>query len=157
MKKGSSGVLVSDGNFVLLAKRNCNPGVDFPGYWSLFAGAIEAGETAEEAAGRELFEESKIDAKGNLVLLQETSRKKYGDLFIYLYMVPEIPKPVIDFEHTEWGIFRIDTIGVSPEPIDRDIVNAVSKIPGMHVRGIERVDPISGKYRPPYAENPRPT
>jgi 8-oxo-dGTP pyrophosphatase MutT (NUDIX family) len=157
MEKGSSGVLVSDGVYVLLAKRNCNPDVSFPGHWSPFAGAIESGECAEEAAKRELFEESGIKVKGKLTLLKKINRNSDGDFFLYLYMVPEIPAPVIDFEHTEWGIFRIENISVSPEPIDQDIVEAVASISDICINGIERVDPDTGKYRTPYTKNPRPT
>jgi len=156
MEKGSSGVLVSDGVSVLLAKRNCNPNVSFPGHWSPFAGAIENGESAEEAAKRELFEESGIKVKGKLVFLKKISRSNDVDFFLYLYLVSEIPDPVIDFEHTEWGIFRIKSISASPLPMDQDIIDSVTSILGVGVNGIERVDPVTGKYRPPYTENPRP-
>lgn len=157
MEKGSSGVLVSDGVSVLLAKRNCNPNVSFPGHWSPFAGAIEKGESAEEAAQRELFEESGIKAEGKLVFLKKISRNNDMDFFLYLYLVSEIPNPVIDFEHTEWGIFNIKYISVSPEPMDQDIIDCVASILDVDINGIERVDPATGKYRPPYTENPRPT
>lgn len=33
------------------------------GYWSLVAGGLEPGETAEEAAQRELYEETRLEAK----------------------------------------------------------------------------------------------
>lgn len=39
------------------------------GYWHVVAGALEAGETSEDAALRELREETGLDAKGRLMTL----------------------------------------------------------------------------------------
>jgi ADP-ribose pyrophosphatase YjhB (NUDIX family) len=119
MERRNAGIVVANDSHVLLAKRNCNPGVGFPGYWSPFAGAMERGETAKEAAIRELFEESKIEAKAEqLRFLGKIQRRECGPFSLFLYLVNEIPFPEIDSEHTEWGIFQIDTICVSPSPMD---------------------------------------
>ena len=123
----SAGVLVSDCTSVLLAKRNTSPQVKFPGYWAPFAGAIEAGESAEDAAKRELFEESRIKVKGELFLLSKVIQG-HSLFYLYLYKVQKIPFPVIDFEHTEWGVFNIDSISVSPTPIDVEIIKAIEMI-----------------------------
>ena len=124
----NAGILVTDGSNVLLAKRNCRPNVNFPGHWSPFAGAVEDGETPMEAAIRELFEESKIEPKGKVTFLKKISRKNRSDFYLYLLTVEKIPFPVLDFEHTEWGIFRINAIDFSPEPIDGDIVRCIKSI-----------------------------
>lgn len=42
---------------VLLQHRDDRPGIQDPGRWSLFGGALEAGETPEQAVRRELDEE----------------------------------------------------------------------------------------------------
>lgn len=47
---------LDDGRY-LLQLRDSKPGIFFPGHWSLFGGAHEAGESDEEALLRELHEE----------------------------------------------------------------------------------------------------
>ena len=128
MEPENAGILVADGHSVLLAKRNTKPGVRFPGHWSPFAGAIEEGETPKEAAVRELFEESEIKTEGPIELLGKTKRGGYGLFFLFLYRVKSIPYPKIDSEHTEWGVFKIESILSSPSPMDPWIVEKISRI-----------------------------
>lgn len=47
---------VDDGRY-LVQLRDDRPGVFYPGHWGLFGGAVEDGETMEEALRRELMEE----------------------------------------------------------------------------------------------------
>lgn len=54
------GIICFRGDDVLLIKRGKPPKI---GEWSIPGGRIEAGETQEEAALRELFEETQIQAK----------------------------------------------------------------------------------------------
>lgn len=46
---------------VLLQQRDDRPDLLYPGYWTLFGGAVEAGETPNEAIHRELVEELGTD------------------------------------------------------------------------------------------------
>jgi len=128
MSSLSAGILITNGVSVLLARRN-NSLNTFPGYWSPFAGAVEEGETPKEAAIRELFEESKILPDGKLSLIKKVSRASDSDFYLYLLTVKgKIPYPVLDFEHTEWGIFQIDSIDVTPTPMDPHVVSAIKSI-----------------------------
>jgi 8-oxo-dGTP diphosphatase len=53
--------VITDGESVLLIKRKGDP---FSGYWALPGGFIDPGETPEEAAKRELQEETGVDIGG---------------------------------------------------------------------------------------------
>jgi 8-oxo-dGTP pyrophosphatase MutT (NUDIX family) len=54
-------LLLDDGRY-LLQRRDCIPGIFFPDHWGCFGGAIDPGETAEQALVRELAEETGLDA-----------------------------------------------------------------------------------------------
>lgn len=59
-KKCQSAVVVGlpyIGNRVLLQLRDDKLGIVFPGHWGFFGGAIEEGESAEDAIQREIVEE----------------------------------------------------------------------------------------------------
>jgi len=49
-------IILADGRF-LLQLRDDKPEIFYPNHWGLFGGAIELGESDEEALKRELFEE----------------------------------------------------------------------------------------------------
>lgn len=49
-------IVTPDGRY-LMQHRDDKPGIFFPGWWGCFGGALEAGESAEEAIRRELDEE----------------------------------------------------------------------------------------------------
>jgi 8-oxo-dGTP pyrophosphatase MutT (NUDIX family) len=50
-------IISVEGSGYLMQLRDDIPGIFYPGHWGLFGGAIESGETAEEALVRELEEE----------------------------------------------------------------------------------------------------
>ena len=54
---GSGALLVTPDGRYLLQHRDLNPRIWFPGYWGLFGGGAERGESAESALWRELAEE----------------------------------------------------------------------------------------------------
>ena len=49
-------IVTPDGRY-LMQHRDDTPGIFFPGWWGCFGGAVEPGETAEDAILRELEEE----------------------------------------------------------------------------------------------------
>lgn len=70
VSKGAAGILFKskDGRILLLRRGN---GGDYPGHWAIPGGHIEDGETAEQAARREVLEETGFDFKGELKPLYE--------------------------------------------------------------------------------------
>lgn len=50
-------LVVVDGDRYLMQLRDQKPGIFYPGHWGAFGGAIDAGETPEQALTRELKEE----------------------------------------------------------------------------------------------------
>jgi 8-oxo-dGTP pyrophosphatase MutT (NUDIX family) len=50
---------LDDGRYVMQL-RDSKPGIWYPGHWGCFGGAIDAGETAEQAVRRELLEELEL-------------------------------------------------------------------------------------------------
>lgn len=53
----ASAILWVNDSRVLLQQRDDRPGLRYAGFWTLFGGQVEAGETPEEAIRRELIEE----------------------------------------------------------------------------------------------------
>ena len=56
----TSAVLVMDGNKILLAERNKE---NYNGYWIIPGGGVKFGETIQEAALREIKEETNLDVE----------------------------------------------------------------------------------------------
>ncbi len=62
----SAAIIQCEGKY-LLQKRDANPDVIYGGYWGLFGGAIELGETPFQAVIREVLEEINITIDPNLI------------------------------------------------------------------------------------------
>ena len=56
-------ILINDRKEVLLQLRDNNPAISFANSWTLPGGVVESGETPEQAAHRELAEETGLDLK----------------------------------------------------------------------------------------------
>lgn len=84
-------ILVQDGA-VLLQHRDDIPTIRFPGCWAIFGGHVEAGETPEEAARREVEEELCYRLEGPLTLVHharyvEERRERF-------FFAAELPVPL---------------------------------------------------------------
>lgn len=60
---------------VLLQHRDDKPGVYYPGHWCYPGGVVKAGESFEEAAKRELFEETGYKALKMSLLIEEEYKR----------------------------------------------------------------------------------
>jgi len=95
--------------------------VKFGGFWSVFCGAVEENESHYLAAHREVREETGF----NLNKARFEHIGKIRDLRLYVYQLDELLLPVLDYEHTESGWFKIDDIHISPTPVDQDIAERI--------------------------------
>lgn len=80
---------------VLMIRRGLHG--DFPGTWSIPAGRLERGETAEAAARRECQEEVGFDYTGRLELLDHTD-----GFSTYVAFIPAPFSVVLDYESTDY-------------------------------------------------------
>jgi ADP-ribose pyrophosphatase YjhB (NUDIX family) len=125
MKKNKrfSGILVKCNDKVLLCKRSNDN--TLPGVWSIPGGGIEDGESPEDAARREFYEETNIKVDGNLDLVGFIDRYNkdgtYLKGFMYVYSLevdeeiyPDLENAKDGGEHTECGYFGINNL-----PLDK--------------------------------------
>ena len=120
--KRYAGVLVKHNNKVLLCKRN-NLG-SFPGMWSVPGGKMEEGESTQESAKREFFEETAVNIDdqelkfiGLLPRHTRDGKKVKGLMYIYQLDADKIIEPDFDSaidgeEHTEWKYFSKDEVTI---------------------------------------------
>lgn len=128
--KKASGIAILFGDSILLGKRceKCHltgSKVSYPGYWSIFGGIIEAGETPKEAAGRELYEETKIFIDFKDISFFKKIKNQDCDFYFHYYRSNKILIPELNAEHTEYGWFKLDSLNHFAEKIDNKIVKCI--------------------------------
>ena len=124
----AAAVAVIYGDLILLGKRCTHyegREVDFGGYWSVFGGSVEKGEGPIACASRELFEETKIKAPFHLLNFITSFSIGNLEFSVYSYEIKELVIPVLDFEHTEYGWFKLDFLRNFIEKIDPKIVECI--------------------------------
>jgi ADP-ribose pyrophosphatase YjhB (NUDIX family) len=129
--KIAAGVAVLHKDLVLLAKRvefwgEEKTPVPLGGYWSIFAGSIEEGESPSVCAVRELKEESQIHAEITDIVYTKTIEEDAVSLAVYVLEVKEIINPILNEEHTEFGWFRIDSLESFPDKIDTKVIDCIN-------------------------------
>jgi 8-oxo-dGTP pyrophosphatase MutT (NUDIX family) len=124
-------VVIRDANgYVLLVKHTYTPG------WYLPGGSVDVGETLQQAAVREVFEETGIVAQAEPALLgiyhnREGSSRDHVALFEIPVWQPAMTSPVPNKEIQEARFF-------SPDALPVDVTGATQR----------RVDEISGRLHP---------
>lgn len=123
---GYAGVLIFYGRTVVLGKRieicpYTKRPPTFAGYWSPFCGAIEKEESPVEAAARELKEETGIVVKTE----ELTFMSKIRDLALFAKTTTDFLPIQLDYEHTEYGYFKISQLHNSPTPMDEELIQAI--------------------------------
>ena len=129
--RGVSAIPVNSEGKILLQLRDNRPDLNYPNCWTTLGGAVEAGETFDEAIRRELLEEIEIDLPVKLWKIQnyavELKGKQYSvESHVY---VGRIDLPVSEIKLNEGqalGYFGLDDltklqIGFNFEPMFREI------------------------------------
>jgi 8-oxo-dGTP pyrophosphatase MutT (NUDIX family) len=90
--------VVRDGEILVLYRTD--------GFWHLVAGGLETGETAADAAARELWEETGLVAEPRPQCWSFT----YDDIRVDVFAVDAAPgwEPTLNEEHTEYRWARLD-------------------------------------------------
>lgn len=107
-------LLIHDGRLLLLRRR---PDCDAGGCWAYPGGKIEAGETPEQAARREVWEETGLRYTGPLRSLGVAPNGFQG----FAAIVDKAPDPTLNEEHTafQWASFDALPTPLHPHMIDQ--------------------------------------
>ena len=127
--KRAAGVAIIFGNSVLLAKRTKEykgSPVPYGGYWSVFGGMVEEGESPFKAASREAMEEAQIEIPVYELKFIRTFQEDDLDFIFYIYEAPELLTPILNFEHTEYGWFDINKLDQFQGDIDPKILECIN-------------------------------
>jgi 8-oxo-dGTP pyrophosphatase MutT (NUDIX family) len=89
-------VAVRRGDEILVVRRSPEDG----GYWHLISGGIEVGETAAEAAARELFEETRLETSVQSLDFSFTYKRIRVEAFHA--EAPARWEPVLNSEHDDY-------------------------------------------------------
>ena len=118
--KLATGVVATLGERILLVRRNHEPMI---GRWSFPSGFVDAGERVEEAAAREVREESGVEVRIDR-LLGVYSTRGHPVVFIAYAGAVVSGEPVAGPEAFEVGLFAPDALPELAFPHDPAIVEA---------------------------------
>ncbi len=113
-------IVTADGRY-LLQRRDAVPTIWFPDRWGLFGGAIEEGETPEEALLRELGEELGFTPRNYAYFTQvgfDLSQFGHGPKLRYVFEVPVTPvdlQAMVLSEGTDKRLFTAAEILQGPD------------------------------------------
>tara|TARA_Y100001934_G_scaffold273144_1_gene362848 strand:+ start:232 stop:669 length:438 start_codon:yes stop_codon:yes gene_type:complete len=99
------------GGKVLMQLRDAKPEIDFPAHWGFFGGSLEVGETAQQAAVREIKEETSYSSSA-LHYLKTDRLPNLDNLVTHAFycLFPESLERLTLNEGMDWGLFCLDQI-----------------------------------------------
>lgn len=111
-RRGAMLLIVTDDGRLLLHHRDDKPGIPHPDCWAGFGGAVEEGETVEEALRREVREETGIEVRGPRRLTEAVDVEGDGRLVSLYYVLGGIAPEDIDLqEGAGIGVHRFEELG----------------------------------------------
>jgi 8-oxo-dGTP diphosphatase len=103
-------LIVTDGG-LLMHLRDDKPGIAHPGCWAGFGGAVEDGETVEEALHREVAEETGLVITDPVFLTDALDHEGDGRLVSLFYVLSEYEPDDINLtEGAGVGVYRIEDL-----------------------------------------------
>jgi 8-oxo-dGTP diphosphatase len=119
-------LLIVTGGGLLMHHRDDKPGIAHPGCWAGFGGAVEDGETVEEALHREVKEETGLTIADPVFLIDAVDHEGDGRLVSLFYVVGDFCPDDIDLrEGAGVGIHRImDLAGLKITPFVRRAIES---------------------------------
>lgn len=104
-------LIVTDDGRLLLHHRDDKPGIAHPGCWAGFGGAVEEGESVEEALRREVLEETGLVIEGPHLLTEAVDVEGGGWLVSLFYIRGGISPEQIDLqEGAGVGVHSLDDL-----------------------------------------------
>ena len=119
-----AGVILVREGAVLLQHRDDIPTIRFPGSWAIFGGHVEAGETPEAAARREVEEELCFRLEGPLTLIHHARYPEEGrERFFFAAELPVPLSALTLCEGQGMALLRPDEFAHYPlVPLHREIL-----------------------------------
>jgi 8-oxo-dGTP pyrophosphatase MutT (NUDIX family) len=82
-RQGVNAIPLNPEGKILLQQRDDRPDLSFPGCWTTFGGAVEEGETPDEAIRRELLEEIELELPMKLWRVDDYHIERSGQKIVY--------------------------------------------------------------------------
>lgn len=126
----AAGIVAHIGGLVLLGRRSKNC-CNLAGHWSMPCGMIDPGESPEQAARREFFEETGVQPPKEVSFLDDFVVKEDKYFALFSTQLNDLIFPSIDaidsIEHDEWGFFKINKNAL-PTPMTKEARDCILKL-----------------------------
>jgi 8-oxo-dGTP pyrophosphatase MutT (NUDIX family) len=119
-------LVVTEEHKLVLHHRDNTLGISHPGCWAGFGGAVEVGESVEQALRREMREETEIEIHDPIFLTEECDYEGDGSLISLFYVVGDIdPTDIQLHEGSGIGVFDIgELLSLNLSPFVQRAINS---------------------------------
>ncbi len=113
--QGVNAIPINAEGEILLQQRDDRPDLSYPGYWTTFGGAVEDGETPDEAIRRELLEEIELELPMKLWKVEDYPMERGGqkiivESFTYVGRIDRVASEIALNEGQALGYFGLEDL-----------------------------------------------